>query len=110
MHLTIMHCIEHTDKTERTQRNLIRNTNDKLYIEMGPESEPDAIYTQCMVMGTEDAEVLAGELLRIVREIREDTTQTWSESTEGVERNDGTPHREMTPPPAEPKKKKPQPA
>jgi hypothetical protein len=68
--------IEDTDSEEKTCLKLWRNTKDEIYFEMGPDGNPDPFMNQFMVLDTEDAEVLAGELMRIIREIREDQEDT----------------------------------
>lgn len=106
-----MTLVEETESEHKTCLKFWRNLDDEIYFQMGYENDEDPMMTQAMVLDIDDCEVLIGELQRIICEIKGVERNTpHREMTEGVERNDGTPLREMTPPPAEPKKKKPQPA
>lgn len=94
MHLQIMHFIEDSENKERTMLKLWRTDEDKVYIEMGPENEPDFMYSQFMTMDIDDAQALAGEITRIVREIRGMTAQgSGADSRRGVEPIDGPPRK-----------------
>ena len=102
-----MTLVEEHENEYKTCLKFWRNTNDEIYFEMGFDNEEDPMMIRSMELDVYDCEVMVAELQRIISEIKGTPHR---EMTEGVERNDGTPLREMTPPPAEPKKKKPQPA
>src|SRR5690606_8766664 len=94
MHLQIMHFIEDSESKDRTMLKLWRTDEDKIYVEMGPENEPDFMYSQFMTMDIDDAQALAGELMRIVQEIRGITAQgSGADSRRGVEPIDGPPRK-----------------
>lgn len=71
MIVRIMHVIEDLESKETTQLKLLLNTNNRIYLEMGPETDPEFPYSQCMVINDTDARALADELYRLADEIGE---------------------------------------